>query len=152
MLTTSRIHLWVTLSNVFFFFFVVVLVNQRHSNVFLFGSTIFQYHLVYKELISLVGRVFTNGPGDLVSIQVESYQRFKNWYLIPLCLTLSNRRHVSRVKWSNPENRVAPSPTYWCIYIYRERDLVVKLVLPSHRNTKWKSKTAKRRTSTLPEN
>ena len=31
------------------------------------------------------------------------------WYLIPLCLTLSNIRYVSRVKWSNPGKGVAPA-------------------------------------------
>ena len=53
-----------------------------------------------------------------VHTQVESYQRLKKWYLMQLCFTLSNRSNVSRVKWSNPENGVAPSPTpqyssYW---------------------------------------
>ena len=42
----------------------------------------------------------------------------KKWYLIPPCLTLSNIRYVSRINWSNPGKRVAPSPTarwssYW---------------------------------------
>ena len=35
----------------------------------------------------------------------------KKWYLILLRLTLSIIRYVSRVKWSNPRNRVAPYPT-----------------------------------------
>ena len=43
-----------------------------------------------------------------VQSQVESYQRLKKWYLIPLCLTLSIIRYVSRVKWSNPRKGVAP--------------------------------------------
>ena len=46
--------------------------------------------------------------------QVESYQRLKKWYLMPPCLTLSIIRYGSRVKWSNPEKGVAPSPTPWC--------------------------------------
>ena len=33
---------------------------------------------------------------------------------MPLCLTLSNIRYVSRVKWSNPRKGVAPSPTSQC--------------------------------------
>ena len=33
---------------------------------------------------------------------------------MPLCLTLSNIRYGSRVKWSNPGKGVAPSPTPWC--------------------------------------
>ena len=33
---------------------------------------------------------------------------------MPPCLTLSIIRYISRVKWSNPGNGVAPSPTPWC--------------------------------------
>ena len=49
-----------------------------------------------------------------VQSQVVSYQRLQKWYLIPPCLTLSIIRYVSRVKWSNPWKRVAPSPTPRC--------------------------------------
>ena len=49
-----------------------------------------------------------------VQSQVASYQRLLKWYLIPPCLTLSNIRYVSRVKWSNPGKGVAPSPTPRC--------------------------------------
>ena len=49
-----------------------------------------------------------------VQSQIKSYQRLLKWYLIPPCLTLSNIRYVSRVKWSNPGKGVAPSPTPWC--------------------------------------
>ena len=49
-----------------------------------------------------------------VQSQVASYQRLLKWYLIPPCLTLSNKRYVSRVKWSNPGNGVASSPTSRC--------------------------------------
>ena len=49
-----------------------------------------------------------------VQSPVASYQRIKKWYLIPPCLTLSNIRYVSRVKWSNPGKGVAPSPTPRC--------------------------------------
>ena len=48
-------------------------------------------------------------PGDR-----DSYQRLKKWYLMPPCLTLSIIRYGSRVKWSNPGNGVAPSPTPRC--------------------------------------
>ena len=34
--------------------------------------------------------------------------------MIPPCLTLSNIRYISRIKWSNPGKGVAPSPTPWC--------------------------------------
>ena len=49
-----------------------------------------------------------------VQSQIESYQRLKKWNLTPPCLTLSNIRYGSRVKWSNPWKGVAPSPTPWC--------------------------------------
>ena len=61
------------------------------------------------RLIGPVGRVFTNDPRDL-----GSYQRLLKWYLIPPCLTLSNIRYVSRVKWNTPGKGVAPSPTPRC--------------------------------------
>ena len=49
-----------------------------------------------------------------VQSQVESYQRPKKWYLIQPCLTLSIIKYGSRIKWRNPGNRVAPSPTPRC--------------------------------------
>ena len=49
-----------------------------------------------------------------VQSEVESCQRLKKWYLMPPCLTLSIIRYKSRVKWSNPEKRVAPFPTPQC--------------------------------------
>ena len=49
-----------------------------------------------------------------VQSQVASYQGFLKWYSVPPCLTLSNIRYVSRVKWSNPKKRVAPSPPLRC--------------------------------------
>ena len=61
-----------------------------------------------------------------VQSQVESYQRLQKWYLIPPCLTLSIVRYGSRVKWSNPGNGVAPSPTPWCSS-YRKGSLRVTL-------------------------
>ena len=48
-----------------------------------------------------------------VQSQVESYQRFKKWYLMPPCLTLSIIRYGSRVKLSNL-GKVVPSPTPCC--------------------------------------
>ena len=47
-----------------------------------------------------------------------SYQRLWKWYLIPPCLTLSNIRYVSRVKWSNP------GPTPRCCW-YQKGSLLV---------------------------
>ena len=58
--------------------------------------------------------------------QVTSYQRLKKWYLIPPCLTLSNTRYASRVKWGNPGKGVEPSLTLRCS-IYWKGDLLVAL-------------------------
>ena len=61
-----------------------------------------------------MSRVFANGPGDGVQSQVESYQRLKKWYLMPPCLTLNIIGYGSKLKWSNPGNGIAPSPTPRC--------------------------------------
>ena len=61
-----------------------------------------------------------------IQSHVASYQRLLKWYLIPSCLTLSNIRYVSRVKWSNPGKGVAPSPTPGC-YSYWKGSLRVTL-------------------------
>ena len=58
-----------------------------------------------------MNRVFTNGPGDLGSIHTKDS---KKGFLRPPCLTLSIIRYGSRVKWNNPKNGVAPSPTPRC--------------------------------------
>ena len=44
---------------------------------------------------------------------VESYQRFKKWYMMLPCLTQHYKVRI-KVKWSNQRNGVAPSPTLWC--------------------------------------
>ena len=49
-----------------------------------------------------------------VKFHVASYQRLEKWYLIPPCLTVSNIRYVSRVKWSNLGKEVTLYPTPWC--------------------------------------
>ena len=60
-----------------------------------------------------------------VQFQVVSYQRLLKWYLILPCLTLSNIRYVSRVKWSNPGKAVAPSPiSRWSSYCLNNSNLV----------------------------
>ena len=70
--------------------------------------------LVYVLDIGMRVRVFPMAQEIWVQSLVETYQRLKKWYLMPPCLTLSNIRYVSRVKWSNPGKGVAHSPTPWC--------------------------------------
>ena len=64
-------------------------------------------------------RVFANETG--VQSQVESYQIFKKWYLIP-------QHYKVRIKsrWSNPGKGVVPSPKPWCSS-YWKRSLRVTL-------------------------
>ena len=59
-----------------------------------------------------------------VQSQVASYQKFLKWCLIFPCLTLSNIRYVSRVKWSNSGKGVVPSPTSRCSSYWKGRLLV----------------------------
>ena len=61
-----------------------------------------------------MGRVSPMVGETKVQSQIASYQRLYRWYSIPPCVTLSNIRYVSRVKWSNPGNGAAPSPTPRC--------------------------------------
>ena len=68
-------------------------------------------------LCNILAEWFECSPmvGDTrVQSHVESYQRLKKWYLMPPCLTLSIIKYGSRVKWSNPGNRVAPSSIPQC--------------------------------------
>ena len=78
----------------------------------------------YNRLISLVCRVFANGAGYLGSIPGRVIPKTQKWYLIPPCLTPSNIRYVSRVKWNNQRKGVAPSPTPWCSSYWRGSLLV----------------------------
>ena len=52
---------------------------------------------------------------------IESYQRLKNWHLMPPCLTLRIIMYGSRVKWSNPGKGEAPFPTSRCSSYWKER-------------------------------
>ena len=63
---------------------------------------------------------------DLGSIPGQVIPKTQKWYLMPPCLTLSIIRYGSRVKWSNPEKEVAPSPTPWCSN-YRKGSLRITL-------------------------
>ena len=79
-----------------------------------FGFLSFTCKNLADQLIGLLSRVFTNGPGDLGSIPGRVIPKTLKWYLIPPCLTFSNIRYVSRVKWSNPGKGVVLSPIPQC--------------------------------------
>ena len=80
---------------------------------------------MYRDIGPAV-RVFANGPGDLGSIPGRVIPKTLKMVLDTPCLTLSIIRYGSKVKWSNPGNGVAPSPTPWCSS-YRKGSLRVTL-------------------------
>ena len=65
-------------------------------------------------------------PGDLGSIPGQVMPKTLKMVLEPPCLTLSNIRYVSRVKWSNPRKGVGPSFTPRCCSCWK-RSLRVAL-------------------------
>ena len=98
--------------------------NSPFLDYFIFLLCIYRY--VLGPDIGLAVRVFASGPGDLGSIPGRVMPKTQKWYLMPPCLTLSNIRYGSRVKWSNPGKGVPPFPTPWCSS-YRKRSLRVTL-------------------------
>ena len=68
-------------------------------------------YVYINQLISLVGRVLANGLGNLGSIPGRVTPKTLKIVLGNPYLTLSNIRYVSKIKWSNLGEGVAPSPT-----------------------------------------
>ena len=92
-------------------------------------------------LIGLMSRVFTNGPGNWVSIPGRVIPKTQKIILDAAFLTLSIIRYGSRVKWSNPLNGVAPSPTprcssYWkgCLWFTLDYGCQLTLLTAGLRN------------------
>ena len=104
------VELFYTISFILFFIY--------HSSPLLFVSLFLSYisfssflHLliyiyIYGSLVYCSPMVQETG----VQSQVESYQRLKKWYFIPLALILGVIRYGSRVKWINSGKGVALSP------------------------------------------
>ena len=91
----------------------------RNRTVWLFICVkkwlIFNWIISDNRAIGIMVRVFANGPGDWGSIPDQIIPKTKKKsYLMPPCLTLSTIRYGPRVKWSNPGNSVALSPTPRC--------------------------------------
>ena len=70
--------------------------------------------IIINQIIGLMSRVLANGLGNRGSILGWIIPETQKWYLILPCLTLSIIKYRSRVKWSNPEEGVVPSPTTQC--------------------------------------
>ena len=71
-------------------------------------------------------RVFTNSPGDLASILGRVIAKTQKMVLDAILLNTQHYKVLSRVKWSNPGKKVAPSPTPRCSS-YRKGSLRVTL-------------------------
>ena len=86
---------------------------------------IYIYTRVSKKLCHiLITYLFANDPVDRGSIPGRIIPKTLKCYLIPPCLTLSNIRYVSRVKWSNCGKGVASSPTPRCSSYWKGSHLV----------------------------
>ena len=76
---------------------------------------IYIYIYIYNQDIGPAVRVlFANGPGDLGSIPGRVIPKTFKMELDTTLLNTQHYRYGSRVKWRNPGNGVAPSPTPWC--------------------------------------
>ena len=89
---------------------------KRSTSTFIINSSKFGLFSFFNFLHTVwFISLFTSGSGDLGSILARVIPKtLKKWYLIPTCLTLSNIKYISRVKWSNAGKGVAPSPTFRC--------------------------------------
>ncbi len=63
--------------------------------------------VVYR-LTGLVGRVFINGPGDLVSIPGRVIPKILKWYLIPPYLTQYKVRTKGKVEQFREKSSALP--------------------------------------------
>ena len=84
-------------------------------------------------------RVFTNGTGDQSSIPGQVILKTQKIVLDPSLL--NTQQYKVRVKWSNPGNGVASSPTPWC-NSYQKGSLRLMFDY-SHKFTLHKIKTGK---------
>ena len=84
--------------------------------------------------IGLVCRVFLNGPVDWGSTLGRVISKTQKWYLVPSSFTIIIIRYLSRVKWSNPGEGVAPFLTPRCSS-YWKGSLRVTLTFDFHNST-----------------
>ena len=86
----------------FLVIFIIIEIIQRNK-----------YLLCKIPDIGTMFRVFANGPRDQGSIQGQVISKTQKMILDAFLLN-NIIRYRSRIKWSNPEEGVAPSPTPWC--------------------------------------
>ena len=97
--------------------------------------------------IGSLGRVFTNGPGNLGSIPGRVIPKTLEMVLdTSLLNTQQYKVRIIRVKWSNPRKGVASSPTPRCSSYWKGSLLValdygrqLYFYLDNHETEKWKN-------------
>ena len=77
------------------------------------------FTLLYSS-IGQMSRVFTNDPADQVSISGQVIPKTQKMVLDATLLNTQYYKVRIKVKWSNPGNGVAPSPTPWCSSYWKE--------------------------------
>ena len=81
-------------------------------NMMLYGNVCMYIHLSVRIYVLTHIHTHTHIHSPLMVretwVQSHHTKDFKKWYLIPPCLTLSNIRYVSSIKWSNPEKELHP--------------------------------------------
>ena len=88
---------------------LIVIPHHWHKSDFVH---FYIYYLIIYWAIGLMSRVFANGLGDRGS--VPGWVIPKTQKMVLDIALLSIIRWESRVKWSNPGNGIAPSPTPRC--------------------------------------
>ena len=110
------------LHRAFYIFFKYFICPDRNYSLLRIYWIEWIYIYIYIRSIGLVVRVFADSLGDRGSIPDRVIPKtFKMVLDTPL---LSNIRYASRVKWSNQEKGVAPSPTPQCSSYWKESLLV----------------------------
>ena len=104
---------------------------------FVFLVLVFSFD--FNRLISVVSRVFTNGPGDLGSIPGLVMPKTLKMVLDTSLFNTQQYKVLSRVKWNNQRKGVAPSPTprcssYWKLSLLFVLDYGCQLIT---KDNKW---------------
>ena len=98
------------LFSLFFLFLFFKSTLLLHFNQIKFVA--WKYLFLIRANIGLMSSLLANGPGDRGSIPDRVIPKTKKMLLE--AALLNSQHYKGRVKWSNPENGVAPSPTPMC--------------------------------------
>ena len=103
------------------------LVDSWSSQAFEFSAAITRCSRVHIQIVTIRASMM----GDIFSLPTADTLRAFS-FLTPPCLTLSNIRYVSMVKWSNPGKGVAPTPTPQCCTYWKGSDWQLFICILTH--------------------